>query len=746
VAFENHLHPIPDEGVPSSPAWDAHGVQRCVAWRAYREGQDTLKARVGDQVSVLGVGRAVGDPAVLSVGTDTWWVAAPVQAQGAWRCRRFRVSPSGFEPLPDVPVKGDILESVCLRPGLDHCAYLGLAVGRENRSRVQVFRCSDDSAELIMSSARDVDAQRPAIAAVGRRPIAVYDAWDGHAYQVHAQCGERVVQLSQSSGWHMLPDIVADAEDGAWVVWVRTTDVMSLEDAVDARCEIMATALELDDDRGPCVQGVRAVDDMSHGLLDLSPEPRGVMGYLGRRRRPMLLRTPAGVLLLWEQKRVHEGRTRQNVGVLWSRCLDRSEVGEAHPLIEGGMAYTLPGSREVDEDRFEVCCMKGWYADERRIAFQRVPAEPLEGTRVPRDAWRGWRPLELPLPQETPGARPHIEIGGRTYCLFWMDLHAHTTLSADAEGEVDELYRYARHKAGLDGVLMSDNDQYVDSLHGNDWRRACAAAEAFNDPGRFVAFVGYEWTCRRFWKGELITDHRSVILPRPTEDIVRWHESGMNVARLYEFVQREGGLVHAHHGTWRLLGHPVEANIEATSSWTSYLENDPSCFHEHLLNGHRIGLIGGSDSHRRNPGTGGALTGVWAESLTRESILEALRCHRCFATNGRRMMLDFRANGRPMGSALEAGPIEVALRVVAPVPIVSVELIRDGQVQRKWDAAGRKELSVEHGEAAAEDEHFYYVKICLQDDASTEAHLPANLMPAFGARAWSSPVWVKGGA
>ena len=47
---------------------------------------------------------------------------------------------------------------------------------------------------------------------------------------------------------------------------------------------------------------------------------------------------------------------------------------------------------------------------------------------------------------------------------------------------------------------------------------------------------------------------------------------------------------------------------------------------------------------------GGALTGVWAEALTREALFEALWARRCFATNGARVMLDVRVNGMPMGS------------------------------------------------------------------------------------------------
>ena len=109
------------------------------------------------------------------------------------------------------------------------------------------------------------------------------------------------------------------------------------------------------------------------------------------------------------------------------------------------MAYALPGSREVDEDRFEVCCMTGWYADERRIAFQQVSAQTLDEARLPRSAWRGWKPFALPTPEKRPGERPSIQVEGRTHHLFWMDLHAHSTMSAWVEGSLSSMARHDSH-------------------------------------------------------------------------------------------------------------------------------------------------------------------------------------------------------------------------------------------------------------------------------------------------------------
>jgi len=722
-------------------------------------------AQVGEEPRELVTADAIGDPAVLTIAPQTWWVTAPIYEGGAWHCRRFRIGPSGLESLPDAPVErlapaspatsppplAGGIGRVILQRSRDGIVYLALTLAHGQTSRAHLFRCDDASAEPVLTTSEGLHARRPALVVLGDQPILAYDAWDGQAYHVYVQCGDQRVKLSESPGWHIRPDIVADGERTVWLTWLRTTDVMDPQGVVDSRCEVMAGCLRLNGDR-PHFQPIGAVDDMSHGLLDLSPDPRGVWGYLGRRRHPMLLRTPAGVLVLWEQKRVHDGKTRENVGVLWGRRLAESGIGEAQARAKGAMAYTVRGSRVADDDRFEICCLEGWHVDERHITFQQASSTPLDEQRLPRDAWRGWKSITLPRDPVPPrlrgghrgGAdRPSITLNGTTYHLYWLDPHCHTCISADAEGELDELYRYARHKAGLDAVVMSDNDYYLLPLTRSEWRQVCAAADAFNEPGAFVALPGYEWTCRREFEGKLPPDHRTIILPGPTDDIVRWNEVDGDYRALYEFTQRHGGIVHAHHQGWRLLGDAVEANIEATSSWDVYLEADVSCFHEHLLKGHKIGVFGGSDSHRRNPGLGGAVTGVWAESLTREGILEALRSHRCYATSGQRVMIDFRANDQPMGCVLQADSVDLTVRVASAVPILSVELIRDGETAREWNVDGETELAAEHREPVTEGDHFYYLRVILEGALYLRRQgMPANLMPASGPRAWSSPIWV----
>jgi len=63
--------------------------------------------------------------------------------------------------------------------------------------------------------------------------------------------------------------------------------------------------------------------------------------------------------------------------------------------------------------------------------------------------------------------------------------------------------------------------------------------------------------------------------------------------------------------------------------------------HDYLDAGERLGFTGSGDSHYRNPGFNGAVTGLWCTGVDRASVLEALRARRCYATAGQRIVLEF---------------------------------------------------------------------------------------------------------
>ncbi len=741
--FTDHEHPIPPDGVPYRPAWDGDSASACVAWSAYLPDRMLLRARVNDAPSVvLASGEAVGPPAVIRAGGGGWVAAAPISAHKRWAVRCFAVTEGGErEELAPFADGEQLIESVRLARGDAGLFAAAAAAG----GAATLFRRAAEGGDWdkVFAAPVGLHAARPAVHVDGMgAPLLAYDGWDGAGYGVYLQTAAGVVEVSHGlPGWHLAPDVLCAADGAVWLAWVRVTDICSPEGVVDSLNQIVVARVEATAD-GLDVRRRRTVDELSHGLTDTSPKPEGVWGYLGRRRHPMLVNAGGRPFLVWEQKRNHHGGTRENVGVLWERLLDRDRIGEAAPAHCGALGYEIAGSKESSGREYRFACYRGAHSDEREVLVLRHGRNLSQVLpRYPASMWRGWSAVSTPVEPSAP-TRPEVHVDGRCYRLYWFDLHCHSVLSADAEGEVDECYRTARHKAGIDGILVTDNDHYVVPLSHMEWRTNLALADELYEPGSFVPLIGYEWTCRPFVRGQQIVDHRSVFLGRSTQNIVRWSEVGADAQALYSFVAEHDGFVHAHHQSWNLLGHPVEANVEAASSWDAYLHRDPSGYHAALEAGHRIGLIGGSDEHRRNPGLGGALTGVWAEELTRESIMEALAAHRCFATAGRKPTVWMTANGAPMGRRVRADRVDFQIVLETAEPMQSVSLIRDGATISAWDCVDKTRVEVQYADVPGAGPHWYYVTITFPGKDYDRRELPASLQQARGPFAWTSPIWV----
>jgi hypothetical protein len=76
-----------------------------------------------------------------------------------------------------------------------------------------------------------------------------------------------------------------------------------------------------------------------------------------------------------------------------------------------------------------------------------------------------------------------------------------------------------------------------------------------------------------------------------------------------------------------------------------------SCAQYGWARGNVFGVVGSTDHHNAFPGSyGSGRLGVWASSLTRDGIWEAIANRRTYALTGDRIQLQFSLNGKPMGS------------------------------------------------------------------------------------------------
>ncbi len=272
---------------------------------------------------------------------------------------------------------------------------------------------------------------------------------------------------------------------------------------------------------------------------------------------------------------------------------------------------------------------------------------------------------------------------------FWGDLHGQSEETVGTN-PVSSYFRFAREAALVDFAGHQGNDfQITEAV----WREIKAQANTQYDPGRFVTFVGYEWSSNTplggdhnvYYPGKDGPLHRSshVLIPDKSDiDTDCTH-----VTDLYATLRGKDVLLLPHVGgryanlNWH--DPELEPLVEVYSEWGEF----EWFLHEALEKGYRVGFTAGSDDHKGRPGAAppgsgsfgvyGGLTCIYATELTREGLWEALKARRCYGTTGQRILLDVTADGRPMGSAYQASqPPEISVNVVGTASIERVDIFR----------------------------------------------------------------------
>jgi len=267
---------------------------------------------------------------------------------------------------------------------------------------------------------------------------------------------------------------------------------------------------------------------------------------------------------------------------------------------------------------------------------------------------------------------------------LWGDLHGQTEATVGTN-TVSDYFGFARTYAGLDFACHQGNDFQVTK---ENWRETQQETNAANEAGKFVAFLGYEWSGNTGVGG----DH-NVIYLRDDESIYRSSHALVgdksdayldrsNIEALYDEMRGHDALVIPHVGGRRAdlsrLDSQVVKLVEVYSAWGMF----EWMLHKALRAGHRVGVVANSDGHKCRPGASypgattfgvyGGLTCALADELTKESVFQALQQRRCYATTGQRIWLDVSCSGAGPGSEL----------TVAEPPVVSVSVAGTAGVER----------------------------------------------------------------
>lgn len=329
------------------------------------------------------------------------------------------------------------------------------------------------------------------------------------------------------------------------------------------------------------------------------------------------------------------------------------------------------------------------------------------------------------------------EYDGKMLNAYFGDYHNHTSFS-DGRAYPDISYLTARDYRRLDFMGVSDHD---DTTTPGEFAWNLAVCDCLTENGEYICLYGYEEN--RGW-AQNGYGHWNALLRK--KDTIFHFAEDMTPDDLYGYAKRDDVILIPHHigvvwapHNWDYFDAVAEPVVEVCSIHGIYdnLETcadtvrcvEGSMLVDGLDRGYRFGIVGGSDFHNCFSAIMNehSLTGVYAEELTREHILDAIKKRRTFATTGDKIIVDFRCNGRFMGETISGGSrLEFTAHVESADPITSAELIRGGRVVITEEVDAREASYTWSIENPGEATYFYL-----------------RLATRSGEFAWSSPIFVE---
>jgi len=342
------------------------------------------------------------------------------------------------------------------------------------------------------------------------------------------------------------------------------------------------------------------------------------------------------------------------------------------------------------------------------------------------------------------------------YTLYYGNFHAHSNLSNDATGPLSGppglAFQYARDEAGIDVLALTDHSHYMSA---SEYAQLQSQADLWTSNGVFVGLAAQEhgslstsvpgaFGHMNTWEAAVVIDQSAYRYNLP--GTYQWlatnvdDTAGLPLAASFNHPYSNSGA-----GIWEQFQHFAYDSTGANA--VRFLEvlngkrtssYEPEYF-DALSKGWRIGALGNQDNHEGmwgdQPNNIGniPLTGIWAASLTKADVLEALRARRTYAMEVEpatdRISLEFIADGTHwMGSeySTAADSVLFTVQISAETNIASLQLYRNGTFLKSI-GVGAAAYTWNTSDTPGPGEFYYFVKVNQSD----------------GDRAWSSPIWIE---
>lgn len=272
------------------------------------------------------------------------------------------------------------------------------------------------------------------------------------------------------------------------------------------------------------------------------------------------------------------------------------------------------------------------------------------------------------------------------YNVYFANLHSHTSYS-DGQGLPAEAFQYARDTARIDVLALTDHTHYMTPGQYAQQRQIAAQ---FCEEGRFVALAGQEFGSLAQFGHFTIYDADS-LCPVSVSDLNGFYSW---LARVREPAQfNHPSLANFNAFTYHRVADSFATTLEVVNGSGMYAPVNESLYFEALRRGWHCAPVANQDNHRRRWGDAAAptgevpLTGILADTLTRDAILEAIMQRRVYAFTARpvsdRIFLhQFTIGAAPLGSRLISfdSTVRMVIQVSATTDFRQLYLYRDGIV------------------------------------------------------------------
>jgi len=292
--------------------------------------------------------------------------------------------------------------------------------------------------------------------------------------------------------------------------------------------------------------------------------------------------------------------------------------------------------------------------------------------------------------------------------LYWGDLHNHSAVGY-ARGSLERAYEVAQshldvfcftgHSQWYDMPIMPQN-KHMKWVNGfkvmeENWEKVVNLANSTYEPGKFVPFIGYEWHSSAH--GDM-----HIIFPGSEAELKVIHD----IKKFQQYAEEQNAILIPHHPAykqdwrgqnWTSLNTDLSPVVEIFSEHgNAESDRSPYRYIRHSMGGRytvntlqylweqgvQVGVTAGTDDHLGYPGAyGEGLTGFYAEELTRESILEAIKARRTYGVSHDRIELAVKLNDHWMGESIPYTSLrKIAVQVKGKDVIDRVEVLRNNHV------------------------------------------------------------------